>query len=200
MTGPAPAMPDRERLDRRLGAVERAISGDDRDLEALASTGDLARRVEALEEELEAAEDRISELEAATQALRGYVGSIRSVNEDVEQRADAAIAAVDRLEGRLDGGGNAGIGDRRAVGSRGSRRDTDAEHAGRFSPQRVTDDQSGHRLRSSERSSQSDRGASGDHSSPSVSEVSGDQTGSHASGTQNESDSGGVLARLRTRL
>ena len=41
---------------------------------------------------------------SATQALRGYVGSIRAVNEDVEQRADAALATVERLESRLDEG------------------------------------------------------------------------------------------------
>jgi len=200
MTGPAPAMPDRERLDRRLGAVERAISGDDGDLDALASAGDLARRIEELESELEAAEDRISELEAATQALRGYVGSIRSVNEDVEQRADAAIAAVDRLEDRLDGDAKSGIGDHRSVGRCGSRRDTGVDHADRCSPQRITDDRSAHRRRASEPSSQSDRGPSGEHPSPSDSEASGDRAGCQTSTAQTESDGGGVFARLRTRL
>lgn len=91
-------MPDRERLDRRLRAVERTLTGDDHDLETLTETGDIARRVEQLESELESATARIEELEAATQALRGYVGNVRSVNQDVERRADAAIAAVDRLE------------------------------------------------------------------------------------------------------
>jgi len=72
----------------------------------MGDAGNLAERVSALESQLGDAEDRIAELEAVTQALRGYVGNVRSVNEDVEQRADAALAAVERLEGWVDGGSN----------------------------------------------------------------------------------------------
>jgi len=46
-------------------------------------------------------EDRLAELEAAVQALRGYAGSVRSVNEGVRERADAAAAAVEDIEDRL---------------------------------------------------------------------------------------------------
>ena len=45
--------------------------------------------------------DRLAELEAAVQALRGYVGSVRAVNEDVEQRADLAVRKVSVLEREL---------------------------------------------------------------------------------------------------
>ncbi len=95
-------MSDEETLTRRLRAVERSLTDGDHDVEALREAGVLADRVESLELQLSEAEDRITELEAATQALRGYVGNVRSVNEDVERRADAALAAVDRLEERTD--------------------------------------------------------------------------------------------------
>lgn len=91
-----------EHLERRLRAVERALDGDEHDGTALDGESDLAERVEELETDLDAATERIAELEATTQALRGYVGNVRSVNEDVEQRAEAAVAAVDRLEERFD--------------------------------------------------------------------------------------------------
>jgi len=95
-------MPAQERLERRLRAVERALTGDDHDLDALARSGDFARRLDEVEDRLDDMEEQIDELDAATQAVRGYVGNVRSVNEDVAQRADAALAAVDRLEDRLD--------------------------------------------------------------------------------------------------
>ena len=95
-------MPDEETLDRRLRAVERTLT-DGEDVESAPDSGALADRVETLEAELVDARDRITELEAATQALRGYVGNVRSVNEDVERRADAALAAVERVEARTNG-------------------------------------------------------------------------------------------------
>lgn len=91
-------MPDDETLNRRLRAVERTLSDGDHDVDALREAGVFADRVEALESQLADAETRIDELESVTQALRGYVGNVRSVNEEVEQRADAALAAVERLE------------------------------------------------------------------------------------------------------
>jgi len=86
-----------ETIEERLAAVERALTDDhDHDLAALAEAGDLAERVETLETECKAYEDRIAELEAATQALRGYVGNVRAVNEDVRQRADRALELAER--------------------------------------------------------------------------------------------------------
>jgi uncharacterized coiled-coil protein SlyX len=93
---------DRDALERRLDAVERALA-DDAPLEGVDRLDDL--------------ETRIAELEAAVQALRGYVGSVRAVNEDVERRADRAFRkarAVERVVAPApadsDGGSDAGVG------------------------------------------------------------------------------------------
>lgn len=89
-------------IKERLNAVERALTGSDTDLPSLAADAELVDRVDAAEERLDAVEERIEELDAATQAVRGYVGSVRSVNEDVERRANAAVAGVEALEARVD--------------------------------------------------------------------------------------------------
>ena len=89
-------------LAERLDAVERALTGNDADLPSLAADAELADRVGAVEERLDALETRIEELDAATQAVRGYVGNVESVNEDVERRANAAVAGVEALEARVD--------------------------------------------------------------------------------------------------
>ncbi|WP_227131904.1 DUF7310 family coiled-coil domain-containing protein [Halorubellus salinus] len=83
--------------------------------------------------EVAALADRVAELEAAVQALRGYAGSVRAVNDRVEERADAAVATAEdcrervaALEREVDGstgvGGRGGRGSRAgASGDRGSR-------------------------------------------------------------------------------
>lgn len=83
-----------ETFEERLAAVERAVTEGDQDLAALAETANVTDRLEDAESDLETLSDRVAELEAATQALRGYVGNVRSVNRDVERRADAALSAV----------------------------------------------------------------------------------------------------------
>lgn len=88
-------------LRERVAAVERALTDGEGDLQALAEGAASADRLDSLEAELDDLQEDVAELEAATQALRGYVGSVRSVNESVEERADAALAAVDSLEERL---------------------------------------------------------------------------------------------------
>lgn len=88
-------------LRDRVEAVERAITDGDGDLTALAEGAASADRIDSLEGALEALQEDVAELEAATRALRGYVGNVRSVNESVEERADAAIAAVESIEDRL---------------------------------------------------------------------------------------------------
>ena len=46
-------------------------------------------------------EMRIGELEAAIRALEAYVGHIERIDEDLEQRANAALAGVEDLESRV---------------------------------------------------------------------------------------------------
>lgn len=79
---------DRESVERRLAAVERALATD----EPL----EYADRLDDLE-------GRVVELEAAVQALRGYVGSVRAVNDDIEQRADLALRKATALERHVGG-------------------------------------------------------------------------------------------------
>jgi len=85
-------------LEERVDALERAVTDGDADLSSLAETAAAVERVATVEERLDELQDRLAELEAATQALRGYVGNIRSVNRDVEKRADAALSKAESLE------------------------------------------------------------------------------------------------------
>jgi len=95
-------MPDVETLSARLRTVEQAVTDGDCSFPEATELSEIETRLGAVEDHLDDLEHRIDELDAATQALRGYVGNVRSVNEDVEQRADAALAATERLEARLD--------------------------------------------------------------------------------------------------
>lgn len=94
--------PDPSTLDERLRAVERALSDTDREFTDIEQVATLADGVEQLGDRLSAVERQVGELEATTQALRGYVGAVRSVNEDVEHRAETALAAVRSVERRVD--------------------------------------------------------------------------------------------------
>ncbi|GAB7013594.1 DUF7310 family coiled-coil domain-containing protein [Halolamina salina] len=90
-------MPDSDaELERRLAAVERAVDGERRG--PAVSDADAA----ALESRIETLESRVDELDAAVQSVRGFLGGVSAVNESVERRADTAVAAVERLERRLD--------------------------------------------------------------------------------------------------
>lgn len=95
-------MADTATLDERLTAVERAVTGTEQDLTGLAETADLAERVDEIETRLDEIEGQLAEIEASAQAVRGYVGNVRSVNQEVEQRADLALTKVERLEQRFD--------------------------------------------------------------------------------------------------
>ena len=103
MTDDAPSAADAA-LESRLAAVERALTDGETDIDGLPDAAALAVRVDELETTVERLDDRVVELEAATHALRGYVGGVRAVNESVEQRADAALAAVESLETALRDG------------------------------------------------------------------------------------------------
>ncbi len=89
-------------LEDRLAALERRL-----DPETGTDTSTTARsRAQSHPDDADGTiEDRIADLEAtvaeldgAVQALRGYVGNVNHVNQEVERRANAAIAAVERLE------------------------------------------------------------------------------------------------------
>jgi uncharacterized protein YoxC len=82
-------------IERRLEAVERALTDGDHDLSALGEEADALERLDALAADVESLGDRVAELEAATQAIRGYVGNVRAVNQDVEQRADLALSKAE---------------------------------------------------------------------------------------------------------
>lgn len=92
---------DREALAERLATVERAVT-DGETSDGLPEAAALEGRLEDLEATAATLEDRVAELEAATQALRGYVGGVDAVDRDVERRANAALAAVDRFERRRE--------------------------------------------------------------------------------------------------
>ena len=81
-----------DRLADRLDAVERALTGSDRSVEAIADGAAAADERASLADRLTTLESRVDELEAAIQAVRGYAGAIRAVNRDVERRADLALA------------------------------------------------------------------------------------------------------------
>ncbi|EMA06818.1 hypothetical protein SAMN05443574_105248 [Haloarcula vallismortis] len=95
-------MTDIETLAERLRTVERAVTDGTTEFPDVTELAELENRVDTVEQRVDDIDERTTELEAATQALRGYVGNVRTVNEDIEQRADAALAATDRLEDRLD--------------------------------------------------------------------------------------------------
>jgi hypothetical protein len=105
---PTGAKEQSDRIESRLSAVERAVTGDDvRPADAAADARATAER-ERLESRLDDVEERVAELEAATQALRGYAGAVRAVNGEVERRADLALARATeagRAAGHDGGGG-----------------------------------------------------------------------------------------------
>lgn len=88
-------------LEERIEALERTVAEGEGDHE-LSECAEIEQRLSAVESHVETNDARIEELEAATQALRGYVGNIRAVNDEVEQRADAALAKVEALESTLE--------------------------------------------------------------------------------------------------
>lgn len=92
---------DADSLTDRLAAVERAVTDGEADTRNLASAAEASARMDDLEADVAALDDRLADLEAEMQALRGYLGGVSAVDESVEKRADAALAAVERLESQL---------------------------------------------------------------------------------------------------
>ncbi|MFC6988054.1 hypothetical protein ACFQJD_03715 [Haloplanus sp. GCM10025708] len=92
---------DADSLTERLAAVERAVTDGDTDTRDLASAAEASARIDDVEADVADLDDRIADVEAELQALRGYLGGVSAVDESVERRADAALAAVSRLESQL---------------------------------------------------------------------------------------------------
>jgi hypothetical protein len=93
---------DEERpLHERVAALERAVTDGHAD-DGLPDAGRMAARVDDIEATVEELDDRVAELDAAVQAIRGFAGGVRAVDEEIERRANAAISRVDRLEAELE--------------------------------------------------------------------------------------------------
>ncbi|SDQ73132.1 DUF7310 family coiled-coil domain-containing protein [Halopelagius longus] len=105
---------DFDALAARLDAVERAVTGDGDGVDSPATdtsapadddgetTGARVEDADAdtagRDAEMEALRDRVETLEAELDAVRGLLDGVRAVDESVERKADAALAAIERLE------------------------------------------------------------------------------------------------------
>jgi chromosome segregation ATPase len=86
-------------IEQRLRAVERALTDGEASPAEIEDGAALRSELDRQADRVEELDERVRELEAAVQALRGYVGNVRAVNEDVERRAEAALAAAERADG-----------------------------------------------------------------------------------------------------
>lgn len=76
-------------IEQRVAAVERRL-----DAEAPEPTN--------VEVDLEQLQEQIAELEAAVEAIEAYVGHVERTDDELERRANAALAAIDDLEARVE--------------------------------------------------------------------------------------------------
>ena len=90
-------------VEGRLRAAERAADAtpnDDAEAERAPTpdAGDRGRSDadRALAARLTTVERRLDDLDAVVQSIQGYVGTVDAVNESVERRANAALAAAER--------------------------------------------------------------------------------------------------------
>lgn len=83
-------------LEERVAALERAVTERDpaRDESETPLDEQRAARRDDVADRLAELHERIDELDAAVQALRGYASGVRAVNEEVERRADLALATA----------------------------------------------------------------------------------------------------------
>lgn len=91
---------DPAEITDRLAAVERRLTdGETDDLAADAAA--VEARMSELEARADEIDDRLAAVESGLDALRGLVGEVDRADEEVERRADAALAGVDDLETRV---------------------------------------------------------------------------------------------------
>lgn len=88
----------RDDLSERLRAVERALTDADTAVADLSEKAAVQKRLADIEADLDVLGERVDALDATVQSLHGYVGELEHVNDRVERRADAARAAVERLD------------------------------------------------------------------------------------------------------
>lgn len=85
-------------LDERIRALERALTERDDPPAPVPEITDVTADVAELEDRVDLLESSVADLDARQQAVEAYVDRVDHVNETIERRADAALAAVDRLE------------------------------------------------------------------------------------------------------
>jgi len=91
----------RDDIEARLEAVERAVTDGSHTFDGATDAASTAARLDRLETTVEEIDDRLAEVESAVEALRGYLGGVQAVNDDVERRANAALAKAEALEAEL---------------------------------------------------------------------------------------------------
>jgi hypothetical protein len=189
-----------EDITARLRAVERALTDGDTAVEDLSETAAVHERLDSLAADVATLTERLDALDATVQSLHGYVGELEHVNARVARRADAARAAVERLD------------DQHLVGARSPENDSRAASGPDDQPDSSRDDPSG----SAPGSSRADSG--GTHSERSWSRAdqstsrdapSDAQPDTHSlldaveddrPAVEEESDDGSLLDRVRESL
>lgn len=90
-------------LTDRVRALERAVSTRDEPPTPIPAISGVSSEVSDLDDRVVTIESRVADLAARQQAVEAYVDQIDHVNDTIERRADAALAAVDRLESTCQG-------------------------------------------------------------------------------------------------
>lgn len=96
---------DGSELEARVAALERALTdGREGNVGDIPEGAAVEQRLDGIERRLADLEERLDELDAGLQAVQGYIGEVEHVNREVERQAEAALAAVERLEDDHGGG------------------------------------------------------------------------------------------------
>lgn len=96
----AGGMPDE--LTARVRALERAVSDQSDPPAPIPDVASVSTDVADLTARLDRLETSIDDLVARQQAIEAYADHINHVDDTIKRRADAALAAVDRLETTVD--------------------------------------------------------------------------------------------------